>query len=85
VVTGIRYLAHQDRGWNGTIKDFEVYVGRDASRFGRPAAKGMFKKTKKAQEIDFAPVKGRYVMIRVLSEINGGPWASAAEIGIKGS
>ncbi len=84
VVTGIRYLARQDRGWNGTIKDFEVYVGDDPKRFGKPAAKGTFKKTKKAQEVDFPPVKGRYVMLRALSEINGGPWASASEIGILG-
>ncbi len=83
-VTGIRYLARQDRSWNGTIKDFEVYVGGDPKRFGKPAAKGRFKKTRKAQEVDFPPVKGRYVMLRALSEVNGGPWASASEIGIIG-
>ena len=83
-VTGIRYLARQDRSWNGTIKDIEVYVGGDPKRFGKPAAKGRFKKTKKAQEVDFPPVRGRYVMLRALSEVNGGPWASASEIGIIG-
>jgi hypothetical protein len=29
-------------------------------------------------------VKGRFIRIRALSEINAGPWASLAEFGVKG-
>ncbi len=30
------------------------------------------------------PVRGRYVLVRVLSEVNGAEWGLAAEIGIVG-
>jgi hypothetical protein len=40
--------------------------------------------TRKAQEAACNPVTGRYVLLRVLSEVNGGPWASVAEIGVIG-
>ncbi len=83
-VTGIRYLARQDGSWNGAFRTVRIYVGNDPNRFGKAVARKNFKKTRKPQEIDFAPVKGRYVRIQILSSINNGPWASAAEIGIVG-
>ena len=43
------------------------------------------KKDKKPQPIDFGKsIKGRYVKVKILSEVNGGAWASAAEIGFIG-
>jgi len=39
---------------------------------------------KTAQEVKCEPVKGRYVMLRALSEVNDGPWASVAEFGVVG-
>ncbi len=83
-VSAVRYLARQDNGWNGTIKKCEVFVCPDEDSFGKPLAVVELKKTKKPQEITFDPVRGRFVKIRALSEINGGPWASAAEIGVVG-
>jgi hypothetical protein len=51
-----------------------------------PAAKATFAKERRAQAVDLEkPVRGRYVLVRVLSEVNGKPWASAAEIGVVGS
>ena len=46
------------------------------------ATTATLKRTKNAQQMKLAkPVGGRYVRIRVLSEVSDGPWASAAEIG----
>ena len=43
------------------------------------------KKDKKPQPIDFGKsITGRYVKVKILSEVNGGAWASAAEIGFIG-
>jgi arylsulfatase A-like enzyme len=81
---GLRYLARQDVGWNGAIRDIEIAVSDDPETFGDPVAKTAFKKTHEPQEITFEPTTGRYVQIRALSEVNDGPWASAAEIGIVG-
>jgi len=83
-VRGLRYLARQDQGWNGAIKDCELYVSSDPKQFGEPVAKATFRKVKTAQDLKCPPTRGRYVLLRALSEINGGPWASAAEVGVIG-
>ncbi len=81
---GLRYLARQDTGWNGTIRDLEISVSDDPESFGQAIVKATLKKTHDPQEITFEPTVGRYVQVRALSEVNGGPWASAAEIGLIG-
>ena len=87
-VRGLIYLCRQDGGWNGTFKDCEFYVGETAADLGKnaakPAAKAVLKKTREAQTIACPPVRGRYVLVRVLSEVNGGPHASAAELAVLG-
>jgi len=83
-VRGFRYLARQDTGWNGAIKDCELAVADTPDGFGEPAARATLKKTKEPQEVTCPPVAGRYVRLRALSEVNGGPWASASEVGILG-
>ncbi len=81
---GLRYLARQDGGFNGAIRDVEIAVSEDPDAFGEPVAKTTLQKTREPQEIAFEPTGGRYVRIRALSEVNDGPWASAAEIGLVG-
>ena len=79
-----RYLARQDNGWNGALADCEFFVGDSPEQFDEPAAKATFRRTKKAQEAKCKPTRGRYVLLRVLSEVNGNPWASVAELGVVG-
>ena len=83
-VRGFRYLARQDAGWNGAVKDCEFYVGDSPEDFGSAAATAALKKTKPAQEVLCEPVRGRYILFRALSEVNDGPWASMAELGVIG-
>lgn len=83
-IRGFRYLARQDGGWNGTVKDCEFYVGDSPDQLDALAAKATLRKVKEAQEVKCEPVRGRYVLLRALSEINGGPWASVAELGVVG-
>ncbi len=83
-ITGFRYLARQDGGWNGSFKACEFYVSDDPQRFESLALKTEFKKTKDPQEATCDAVRGRYVLVKVLSEVNGGAWASAAELGVVG-
>ena len=83
-IRGFRYLARQDAGWNGALKDCEFYVGSDPRRFDKVAAKATFRKVKTAQEVACESVRGRYVLLRILSEANGNPWASIAELGVIG-
>lgn len=84
-IESLFYLPRQDTGWNGTIKEIEFCVGDSAEKFGEPVAKGTLKKTREASEVKCAkPVKGRYVLLRSRSEVSDGPFASVAEIGVKG-
>jgi hypothetical protein len=61
-------------------------VGDSADTIGKgeAAATATFGKTKVAQTAKCKPTKGRFVMLRALSEVNDGPWASAAEFAVKG-
>lgn len=88
VVRAIAYLARQDRGWNGALGRCEFFVGDDAATVGTPDTAVLtttFAKTKAAQVAELKqPAKGRYLLLRVLSEVQGGPWASIAELGVVG-
>jgi endo-alpha-N-acetylgalactosaminidase len=83
-VRGIRYLARQDSGWNGALAKCEVSVAASPESFGEPVATTTFTKRKQSQELLFEPVEARYLRLRVLSEVNGGPWASISELGVVG-
>ena len=81
-LTAVWYLARQDGGINGGIKKCEISISDDPEEFGDPAITATLKKTRNAQQLKLAaPASGRYVRIRALSEVSGGPWASIAEIG----
>jgi hypothetical protein len=85
-IVGFRYLARQDGGWNGAFAETEFSVAQTPDEFGAPAVKVAFEKLRTAQAADCQePVRGRYIQVRILSEVNGQPWASAAEIGVVGS
>ena len=83
-LAGFRYLARQDDGWNGAFAETEFFVSDSADNFpDKPAARATFEKLKTSQKADcFTATSGRYVLVRNLTEVNDGPWGSAAEIGI---
>ena len=82
-ITGIRYLARQDTGWNGAFGKTAFSVSSSPDQFPSPLMTKTFEKTRGVQSANFdRPVQGRYLQIEVLSEVNGGAWASAADIGV---
>ncbi|MGQ9729781.1 MAG: discoidin domain-containing protein, partial [Candidatus Zipacnadales bacterium] len=84
-IRGFCYLARQDESWNGTVKDCEFYVASESpQQFETKAVSTTLRKTKEAQVVSCEPLRGRYVLFRALSEVNGGPWASMAEFGVIG-
>ena len=85
-VHGFRYLARQDNGWNGAFGKAEFYVSDSPDSFGEPILATTFIEQKTAQVADLKqPASGRYVRIRILSEVRENSWASAAEIGVLGT
>ena len=80
-VTGLRYLARQDNGWNGAVADAEIELSEDGKKWSA-ASVHTFKKQKTVQEVKIPETNARYLRFRALSEINGRPYATAAEIGV---
>ncbi|WP_456246320.1 discoidin domain-containing protein [Longispora urticae] len=82
-VAGLGYLPRQNTGsgaTNGRIANYEVYVSADGTTWGTPVATGTFANDATDKQITFATKSGRYLRLRALSEVNGNPWTSAAEI-----
>lgn len=84
-IEGFRYLARQDAGWNGTFGKTEFSVSDSPQEFSDPVVTTTFTKQRTAQAADCKqPVSGRYVRVKILSEVDNNPWASAAELGVLG-
>ena len=79
VVSDLFYLPRQNHQ-NGRIANYEVYASVDGTRWGAPVAAGTFGNGTAEQEISFIPRSARYVRLRALSEVGGGPWATVAEL-----
>jgi hypothetical protein len=78
------YLSRQD-GVNGRIKAYEIYISKDSINWGAPVATGSFINTSAPQSVQLPfGTEGKYLRIKALSEVNGNPWASAAEFSLKG-
>lgn len=72
-------------GVNGRIKEYELYMSNDLSDWGAPVSEGAFINTSAPQKVKFVDGEiGRYFKLVALSEVNGGPWASAAELSFLG-
>ena len=81
-LTGFIYQPRVGRD-NGTIKDYEFYVCNDIKKPGKPVSRGAFKHASCTtdEKIEFSATKGRYVILRALSEIkNSKVFASVAEL-----
>lgn len=74
------YLPRQDEGVNGTVKEYELYVSNDPAEFGAPVKKGEFENAPGQDIVKIPATKGRYVKFKILSEINGEPFGSGAEL-----
>ena len=80
-LTGFRYRT-KSGGCNGTIRDYEFSIGGDLKTLGTPVAKGTFANSTSWSWTVTLPitVTGRFVRLRALSEANGGPFTSIAEL-----
>jgi photosystem II stability/assembly factor-like uncharacterized protein len=78
------YLNRQD-GENGRIKDYKLYFSDDTEDWGDPVSEGQFVNTAAPQTVELdSAVVGQYFRLLALSEVNGNPWASAAEFYVTG-
>jgi hypothetical protein len=84
-VDGLRYLPRQDGSPNGTIASYQFYVSDNGSTWGPAVASDTFAANTTEKTVRFTAKTGRYVRFVALSEINGNPWTSAAELNVYGA
>src|SRR5215510_9730725 len=84
-VDGLRYLPRQDGSPNGTIASYQFYVSDSGSTWGPAVATGTLAADTTEKIVRFTAKTGRYVRLVALSEINGNPWTSAAELNVFGT
>ena len=78
--SGFVYMPRKGGG-NGTIGQYECYVGNQLKKLGKPVLAGEFPKGAPEYTVTFAsPQKGRYFRLRALTEVNGRPYTSIAEL-----
>ena len=79
---GLTYLPRQDMT-NGRIANYEVYVSIDGKDWGTPLAAGTWPNTPSIRTVQFdKALSARFVKLVALSEVNGRPFASAAEVDV---
>ena len=94
-LSAFQYLPRQDGCSNGWIKQYEFYVSTDGVNWGTAVATGTFNYgsaatgcpgagVPSALQVNFPATTAHYVRFRALSEVNGNPWAAAAEINVLG-
>jgi len=86
-IGGVNYHPRQDLGagkWNGTIKDYEIYISSNTSAWDTAAASGTLTYSASSQEqsIRFTPQNGRYIKLRAISEVNGNSFTSGSELDV---
>ncbi len=78
------YLPRQD-GVNGRIKKWEFYIGDDVNDWGHAIVAGEWENNAAPKTVELPETRsGRYWRLKAISEVNGGAWASAAEISVTG-
>ncbi len=81
-IRGFTYLPRQDGGVNGRVKDYDLYGSLVSKSWPPPIASGRLSDTLKRSRVWLPKMRVRYLKLLAKSEWHGGPWASAAEIGI---
>ena len=86
-LAGFTYLPRQDHNDNGKIKQYEFYVSEDANNWTLVSS-GVLMATPGDQSVKtvlFNSTQGQYVRLREITEINGNPWATMAELNVLSS
>ena len=82
---GFRYVPRQDGNDHGMVATWQFYASTDKANWGTAVASGTFNADTSEERVMFTRTTARYVRFVALSEINGNPWASVAELRMVGS
>ncbi|MFI5456585.1 MAG: discoidin domain-containing protein [Isosphaerales bacterium] len=83
-VEGLLYVPRQDNS-NGRVKDFQVRISSDGKSWSEPLASGRWSDDPTLKYVPLPGPLARFVQLRGLSEVEGRPIMSAAELAIDAS
>ncbi|HAK94662.1 MAG TPA: metalloprotease, partial [Planctomycetes bacterium] len=79
---GVIYVPRQDQT-NGRVARVDVFCSLDGVAWGEPAASAHWGNSSETQRLAFeTPRRARYLKFVARSEVNGNPFAAAAELDI---
>ena len=81
-VEGLLYVPRQDSP-NGRVKDFEVRTSTDGRSWSKLIASGRWENDTTFKYVPLDGTPARYVQLRGLSEVEGRPFMSAAEVSVE--
>jgi hypothetical protein len=79
-LNGFVYVPRQDSFTDGWIGQYEFYVSTDGMNWGSPVAVGTFPNDRNNKQVSFTATTGQYVRLRALTEVNGKPYTTMAEL-----
>jgi hypothetical protein len=80
-VNFVTHLPRQDGSSHGRILEYQIYLGMNLDSMALVAT-GSFPEEETQNTIEINPTKARYLRFVALSELDGNPWTSIAEIGV---
>jgi hypothetical protein len=80
-IEGLLYVPRQDMS-NGRVRDFEIRISDDAKTWSEPIARGRWENDTAFKYVALPGARGRYIELRGLSEVEGRPFMSAAEVAV---
>jgi HEAT repeat protein len=83
-VEGVLYVPRQDSS-NGRVKDYQIRTSSDGKSWSEPLASGRWSDDPTLKYVPLAGPLARFVQLRGLSEVDGRPIMSAAELSIDAS
>jgi len=83
-VEGLIYVPRQDMS-NGRVKDFQVRISDDGKTWSEPLASGTWSNDSVLKYVPLHAPRARFVQLRGLSEVEGRPFMSAAELSVDAS
>lgn len=82
-IAGVRYLPRQDGGINGRVTSFDFATSLDGESWVVAIEGGEIRDSFEESVVRLrAPVRARFFRFVARAEANGGPWTSAAELGV---
>ncbi|KAF5672771.1 galactose oxidase precursor [Fusarium heterosporum] len=81
-VNGVSMLPRQDDSPNGYIAQHQVFLSKDNKTWGSPIAYGNWYDDRTVKYANFDTTPARYVRLVAITEVNGNPWTSIAELNV---